>query len=77
MRRLPRPSSTTVPSVQTSIEVGYKSRAGMDLAHHVGLWDILSRNAIFLTGNGVTDDHSGTNWLLDHEQLGHVRLGSQ
>ncbi|MFL6181683.1 MAG: hypothetical protein ACJ73J_05190 [Actinomycetes bacterium] len=45
------------------LEVGYKSRAGMDLAHHVGLWDILSRNALFLTGNGVTDDHSGTNWL--------------
>jgi hypothetical protein len=45
------------------IEVGYRSRAGMDLAHHVGLWDILSRNALFLTGNGATDDHAGTNWL--------------
>ncbi len=45
------------------IEVGYRSRAGMDLAHHVSLWDVLSRNALFLTGNGVTDDHSGTNWL--------------
>jgi hypothetical protein len=45
------------------LEVGYRSRAGMDLLHHVGLWDILSRNALFLTGNGTTDDHSGTNWL--------------
>lgn len=45
------------------IEIGYRSRAGMDLAHHVGLWDILSRNAVFLTGNGVTDDHAATNWL--------------
>ena len=45
------------------IEVGYRSRAQTDLAHHVSLWDILSRNALFLTGNGVTDDHAGTNWL--------------
>ncbi|HEX5016294.1 MAG TPA: hypothetical protein VFX15_01770 [Actinomycetes bacterium] len=45
------------------IEVGYRSRAGMDLAHHVGLWDILSRNALFMTANGTTDDHAGTNWL--------------
>ena len=45
------------------LEVGYRSRAGMDLAHHVSLWDILSRNALFMTGNGVTDDHAGTNWL--------------
>ena len=45
------------------LEVGYPLRAGVDLAHHVGLWDVLSRNALFLTGNGPTDDHVGTNWL--------------
>jgi hypothetical protein len=45
------------------LEVGYPLRAGVDLAHHVGLWDVLSRNAVFLTGNGPTDDHVGTNWL--------------
>jgi hypothetical protein len=45
------------------IEVGYPKRGGMDLAHHVGLWDVLSRNARFLTGNGVNDDHWGTGWL--------------
>ncbi len=45
------------------IEVGYPRRAGYDLAHHVGLWDTLSRNAMFLTGNGVNDDHPGTNWF--------------
>jgi len=45
------------------LEVGYLLRAGVDLGHHVGLWDVLSRNAIFLTGNGTTDDHVGTNWL--------------
>ena len=44
------------------IEVGYKLRSGMDLAHHVSLWDILSRNALFITGNGVSDDHAGSNW---------------
>jgi hypothetical protein len=44
------------------IEVGYQSRAGIDLRHHLGVWDVLSRNARFITGNGVTDDHAGTNW---------------
>jgi hypothetical protein len=44
------------------IEVGYNLRQGVDLAHHVALWDIMSRNAIFLTGNGTTDDHFGVNW---------------
>ena len=45
------------------LEVGYQMRGYCDLAHHLGLWDVMSRNAIFLTGNGVTDDHFGTNWL--------------
>lgn len=44
------------------IEVGYPLRAGVDLAHHAGLWDVLSRNAMFLTGNGVSDDHLGWSW---------------
>lgn len=44
------------------LEVGYKGRGGCDLAHHVGLWDVLSRNALFLTANGVSDDHFGTHW---------------
>ena len=45
------------------LEVGYPLRSGMDLAHHIDLWDVCSRNALFLTGNGVSDDHVGTNWL--------------
>jgi len=45
------------------IEVGYESRGGADLAHHLALWDILSRNGVFLTGNGVNDDHAGRSWL--------------
>lgn len=44
------------------IEVGYNLRQGVDLGHHIGLWDVLSRNAVFLTGNGTSDDHFGTNW---------------
>jgi hypothetical protein len=45
------------------LEVGYPLRGGCDLQHHIGLWDICSRNALFLTGNGASDDHVGTNWL--------------
>ena len=45
------------------LEVGYHLRQGMDLAHHVALWDIMSRNALFLTGNGTNDDHFGQDWL--------------
>jgi hypothetical protein len=44
------------------LEVGYTLRNGVDLAHHVALWDIMSRNGVFLTGNGTSDDHMGQNW---------------
>ncbi len=44
------------------LEVGYKLRQGVNVGHHIALWDVLSRNAVFLTGNGVSDDHAGTNW---------------
>ncbi len=44
------------------LEVGYNVREGCDLEHHIALWDIMSRNAAFLTGNGTTDDHYGQNW---------------
>ena len=45
------------------IEVGYNLRQGVDLTHHIGLWDVLSRHALFLTGNGTSDDHFGQNWM--------------
>ena len=45
------------------LEVGYPVRGGADLAHHVALWDICSRNAIFLTGNGTSDDHVARDWF--------------
>ena len=44
------------------LEVGYPKRAGVDLNHHVALWDVMSRNAVFLTGNGTSDDHWGDDW---------------
>jgi hypothetical protein len=44
------------------LEVGYRNRQGVDLNHHVALWDVLSRNGAFLTGLGSNDDHWGQNW---------------
>lgn len=44
------------------LEVGYHLREGVDLAHHIALWDIMSRNAAFLTGTGTSDDHFGRDW---------------
>jgi hypothetical protein len=45
------------------LEIGYTLRNGVDLAHHVALWDVMSRNGVFLTGNGTSDDHMGENWF--------------
>ena len=44
------------------LEVGYPLRSGVNLAHYVALWDIMSRNSIFLTGNGTSDDHFAHHW---------------
>lgn len=72
------------------LEVGYPLRGGVDLAHHVELWDVLSRNARFMTGNGTSDDHFAQNWLGiknnwytstwspsvgEHDLLGALRAG--
>jgi hypothetical protein len=45
------------------LEVGYRMRGGVKLGRHALLWDACSRNGIFLTGTGVSDDHSGEDWL--------------
>ncbi|RIK17202.1 MAG: hypothetical protein DCC50_02495 [Acidobacteria bacterium] len=45
-----------------ALEVGYRRRGGATLATHESLWDLCSRQAIFLTGLGVHDNHSGMNW---------------
>jgi hypothetical protein len=44
------------------LEVGYAMRGQVDAASHIALWDTFSRNGTFLTGNGVTDDHTGQGW---------------
>jgi len=51
------------------LEVGYVLRGGpaaqpvgVNLDHHLRLWDVMSRNAVFLTGNGTNDDHWGKDW---------------
>ncbi|MCZ3386873.1 MAG: hypothetical protein LH630_07870 [Actinomycetia bacterium] len=45
------------------IEVGYTGgRAGMTQSDYISMWDVLSRNLVFATGVGVTDDHDGHDW---------------
>lgn len=44
------------------LEVGYRQRGGVNLPRHLAAWDACSRNAVFLTGTGVSDDHSGGGW---------------
>jgi len=57
------PTATTKAALGADLlEVGYHLRQGADLAHHVALWDVMSRNGVFLTGNGTNDDHFGQNW---------------
>ncbi len=44
------------------IEVGF-GRGGPDsIGAQLAVWDTLSRNGLFLTGNGASDDHSGQGW---------------
>jgi hypothetical protein len=44
------------------LEVGYNVRQGVGLGTHLALWDVLSRNSIFVTGTGTNDDHYGADW---------------
>lgn len=46
------------------LEVGYRRRGGMDLVHHLDLWDALSANGVWVTANGVTDSHGRGHWNL-------------
>lgn len=51
------------------LEVGYPARGGVDLAHHQQLWDTLSRNGVYLTADGVSDDHGGDNWARQQNRF--------
>jgi hypothetical protein len=44
------------------LEVGYPLRGHCGIGTHLGLWDVFSRNSIFLTGTGSSDDHFGQDW---------------
>jgi hypothetical protein len=44
------------------LEVGYGHGGTSTLPDHLAVWDTLSRNGLFITGNGVSDDHSGEDW---------------
>ena len=44
------------------IEVGFGVGGPAGIGRQLALWDTLSRNGLFLTGNGATDDHSGQGW---------------
>jgi hypothetical protein len=51
------------------LEVGFQERGGSsidggtkvvaDIHHHLALWDMHSRNSRWVTGTGVSDDHTG------------------
>ena len=44
------------------IEVGFGGGGVDSIGAQLALWDTLSRNGLFLTGNGASDDHSGQGW---------------
>jgi hypothetical protein len=44
------------------LEVGYALRGFVPFSAHLDLWDTFSRRAIWLTGNGASDDHVGQDW---------------
>jgi hypothetical protein len=51
------------------VEVGYRLRGGVQLARHLAVWDACSRNSIFATGTGTSDDHSGQGWLTQQNNF--------
>jgi hypothetical protein len=47
------------------LEAGYRQRGGVTIERHISVWDACSRNGIFLTGNGVSDNHAGQGWASE------------
>jgi hypothetical protein len=47
------------------LEAGYRQRGGVTIERHLSVWDACSRNGIFLTGNGVSDNHTGQGWASE------------
>jgi hypothetical protein len=44
------------------LEVGYTTRGSCTTQTFIDLWDTFSRHGMFITGNGVNDDHGGLHW---------------
>jgi hypothetical protein len=44
------------------VEVGFGRSGPEGIVRQLAFWDTLSRNGLFLTGNGAADDHSGQGW---------------
>ena len=56
---------TTLVAQRTAadmIEVGFGTGGPDGIARQLAMWDTLSRNSLFLTGNGSSDDHTGQRW---------------
>jgi hypothetical protein len=61
----PGVSVTTLLAQRTTadmVEVGFGLAGPDGIPRQLALWDTLSRNGFFLTGNGAADDHSGQGW---------------
>jgi hypothetical protein len=48
------------------LEVGYATRGSCGIQTFIDLWDTFSRNGVFMTGNGVTDNHDGLRWNVEN-----------
>ena len=44
------------------LEVGYRQRGGFDLEHQLWLFDAMTRNGVWITGNGTSVEHTGLAW---------------
>lgn len=51
------------------LEVAYRRYGKVAMKHHLAVWDACSRNSIFATGVGSSDNHSGMSWLTQANNL--------
>jgi hypothetical protein len=60
------------------IEIGYNVRGGATLATHLALAEDLWANGIFITANGVSDNHVGTHasWITSRNRFTTVVYGA-
>ncbi len=51
------------------VEVAYRNYGRVALTRHLAVWDACSRNNIFSTGIGSSDNHGGTSWLTQQNNF--------